>query len=344
MTVAIAMSGGVDSAVAASILAARYRNIVGVTFLTGFESDPDATSKNAASAAAAIGIEHHTVDVSAPFRSRVIDLCQAEYAAGRTPNPCAICNPVIKFGVLRDFAFELGAERFATGHYARIVLTPDGAPALARGQDPTRDQSYFLYRLTGEVLETVDFPLGDIHKSEVRKIARELGFASADQKESQDVCFVARDSSLSSALRSITGRTGAPGRILNGDNREIGRHDGIDAFTIGQRRGLGIAVGRRAWVSRIEECGDVFLTTDVAELNSSSATIHDVVVNPRVPVTTDNLSCKVRYAHGATPCEISALDDDQMKIHFDKPIKAVTPGQAGVVYSGDLVYAGGWLR
>ncbi|HNU68106.1 MAG TPA: tRNA 2-thiouridine(34) synthase MnmA [Myxococcota bacterium] len=343
MNTAIAMSGGVDSSVAASILQEQGHNLFGVTFITGHEADADLTVSRAAAAATTIGIPHFVFDASDIFESQVIQPCADAYSRGLTPNPCAICNPILKFGALLDFCASLGADRLATGHYARILTAPDGGPALARGLDSRKDQSYFLFRVPRDVLSSVVFPLGGLTKAQVRQRAAELGLPAATSDESQDVCFGNSERPLHEVLREITDRRGPPGNVVSPDGTVLGMHDGIDAFTIGQRHGLRIATGTRAWVTRIDPGGDVVLSNNPSDLECTSLLARDVVIGAGLDGS-GPLACKIRYAHRAVPCTAGILPDGRLRVDFIEKVKAVTPGQASVVYSGDLVCCGGWIE
>jgi tRNA-specific 2-thiouridylase len=352
MIVAVAMSGGVDSTVAASMLANAGHEVIGITFLTGFSPDSgEHAIQRASSAAASLGIRHHVVDFSEVFRRLVIDQCAATYAIGRTPNPCVICNPVLKFGVLLQKARDLGADRLATGHYARIVTTVDGGPALAKAVDQTKDQSYFLHRVGRDALGQVLFPLGSMHKSDVKIMAAALGLQCADDAESQDICFAPKDRELYQVLRDITGIRGPTGHILSTTGEVLGEHDGIDAFTIGQRRGVGVALGTRAWITRIRPEGDVVLSVEPPDLDGTVVHVTDAVFNQSVfddyvaaaGDPAHALTAKVRYAQKALPCLLTRSSDTEFTVEFQQNVRAITPGQAAVVYSGDVVLAGGWI-
>lgn len=343
MNTAIAMSGGVDSSVAASILLDQGHNLFGVTFITGHEADSELTVSRASDAATRLGIPHFVFDASDVFERQVIRPCAESYSRGLTPNPCAVCNPVLKFGALFDFCAALGADRLATGHYARVLNAPDGGPALARGLDSRKDQSYFLFRVPRTVLARVEFPLGTMTKQQVRQRAAGLGLPAASSDESQDVCFGNPDEPLHETLRLITGTRGPAGAVVSPDGTVLGQHDGIDAFTIGQRRGLGIATGSRAWVTRIEAAGNVVLSRDPSDLESTGLTARDVVMGAGLDGM-GPLSCKIRYAQRDVPCAAAVLPDGRLRIDFNDKVKAVTPGQASVVYSGDLVCCGGWIE
>ena len=272
--IVVAMSGGVDSSVAAALLVREGADVVGVTLRLrpcGEGVDPGSCCGvdgvlTAKSVADRLGFAHEVFPVGVEFQERVLRPAWDEYAAGRTPNPCIRCNRDIKFGLLAEYARMLGADKVATGHYARLAIGPDGRPVLRRGLDASKDQTYFLFELGDDGFRKAVFPVGHLTKAEVRVAARELGLASADRPDSQDACLD-HEGGFAEALRIAMRGVARPGRIADAEGRTLGEHDGIHRFTVGQRQGTGVALGRRAWVSRIDPTdGTVVLTTDPADL------------------------------------------------------------------------------
>ncbi|MCP4639143.1 MAG: tRNA 2-thiouridine(34) synthase MnmA [bacterium] len=334
--VAVAMSGGVDSSVAAAILLEQGHDVLGITMQV--VPDDDAAARDASQVADGLGIPHHVVDFTRQFESEVIADFVAEYRAGRTPNPCARCNQRIKFGALLDTAHEVGAQRLATGHYARVREGEDRY-ALLRARDPRKDQSYVLAGLTQEQLACVTFPLGDTDKESTKAMARKLGLSSADRPESQEICFIADDN----YRRFLDDRLGeaAPGPIVTTEGAEIGRHRGIRHYTIGQRKGLGIAAPRPYFVVRLDpERNAVVVGHEEATFCSELAT--EEIVWGASPRRTDPLDvlAQIRYNQQPVPARLLPFED-RMRLVFEKPVRAVAPGQWAVAYDGETVVAAG---
>jgi len=350
--VVVAMSGGVDSSVAAALLLDQGFEVLGVTLQlrpcgegvqAGSCCGQDAIG-TARAVADRLGIEHQVLPVGAEFLERVLRPAWDACEQGRTPNPCVACNREIKFGVLWQFAAMLGAEAVATGHYARIDRDLDGTLALRRGRDPTKDQSYFLYDLPEAARGRVRFPLGDLRKDEVRRIARERGLESADRADSQDACLVA-DGDFAEGLRRVVGGAVREGEVVAEDGRVLGRHRGIHRVTVGQRRGLGIAAGRPIYVRDIDPgTGLVTVTADRDALLSAGMVVRDVrwwISPPEGPI---EAAVQVRYRSREFPAEVCPLPSGDLEVRFRSPVRAITPGQAAVLYQGDRVIAGGEIR
>ena len=340
----MAFSGGVDSTVAAVLaLRAGYRVIaVHMTLLPSGES----ARQKAEEAAAKLGIELIHADCSEAFERAVLRPSWELYKNGFTPNPCALCNPAVKFGSLMPLMERHGCAAFATGHYAKVIDAPDGSAILARGSYREKDQSYFLFGLSQDQLARVVFPLGGMTKPEVREIARELGLPNAESKESQDACFMPPDRTAAEFLHEHFGETVPGGTFAAApDGRILGRHDGIYAYTIGQRKGTGVAMGVPAWVSRIDAGENkVWLTTNQDDL------LRDALVLPRAhwiakPAEAVEFRAQVQIRYRSRPADASVLlsPNGVVFIRFDAPQRAVTPGQAAVIYDGDSLLGGGWI-
>lgn len=350
----VAMSGGVDSSVAAGLLKRSGYDVIGVTFRLRRCDDEGGVSwccgrgaeEQALAAAGALGIRHYVIDCAGEFERTVLRPAWDEYDRGRTPSPCPVCNRRIKFEQLMRLKRELGADRVATGHYARIVDKGDGpAPRLYRGVDSSKDQSYFLFGLTGEQLGACVFPLGEHLKSEVRVIAREMGLGNADRKESQDACLTYAEGGFSEALRIRFDAAARAGVFVDRDGNTIGEHGGIHRFTVGQRKGVGVAFGRRAYVARIDgESARVVLSDEVEDLESGVLYASNAVwtgdIQPDLPLT---CKAQIRYRHTAAGAVAEPASDGRLKVIFDRPQRAVAPGQAVVLYSGDRVIGGAWI-
>ncbi len=352
--IAVAMSGGVDSSVAALLLARAGRDVVGVTMRI-WEEDPGVKAslrgccgvraiRDARRVCAKIGIPHYVLDFREVFEREVIAGFCAEYGRGRTPNPCITCNEKPKFSILLARLAELGAELLATGHHARIVSGTDGTWELRRASDEQKDQTYFLYRLTQEQLGRVLFPVGDYQKEEVRRLAREAGLPVADKPESQEICFVTDDDYAGFVLKRRP-ELARPGRVVDTAGRELGRHDGIVNFTIGQRKGLGIALGERYYVVRIEPETDTVVLGREDDVRSRVAELDDVRwVAGRGPTGAFQAAVRIRHQHQPAPAVISPLPDNRARVEFAELQWAITPGQAAVFYSGEVVLGGGTIR
>jgi tRNA-specific 2-thiouridylase len=269
-----------------------------------------------------------------------------EYSRGRTPNPCVICNERIKFGFLLAAARSLGAHRIATGHYARIEKDGSGATFLMRGLDQSKDQSYFLFSLDDDQLAAAVFPLGALTKTEVRERARHLGLPNADREESQDACFTADGANYAEILRQRLQGVACPGEIVDSEGRVLGLHQGVHRFTVGQRRGLGIALGQKAWVKAIDpESARVVVAIDRSELLSKGLIATGVRWrHPSSPSAPIPCAVQVRYRHEAAQAVVEHLGPESFRVIFEEPVRAVTPGQAAVVYDGDRVLGGGWIE
>ena len=354
--VLLGMSGGIDSTVSAMLLLEQGYEVVGVTFRT-FDSIKEsclAREKGCCSVesimeakhnAERMGFEHHIVDFRETFRQCVIQNFIDEYMSGRTPNPCVLCNSHIKWGELMRVADELGCDYIATGHYARICER-DGHVYLATAADERKDQTYFLWMLTEEQLRRTIFPLGDLTKDQVREIARQHGYVRlAEKKESQEICFVT-DNDYRSFLRAnvpdYDERVHA-GEYVDRDGNVLGQHLGYVNYTIGQRKGLGIALGQRAFVTHIDAAtnrvtlgtNDDLYATELRFRLTAKRSYSETVLQQ------SGLTAKVRYRTVAVPAKVSDITDSVCRLTFDSPVWGITPGQSVVLYQDGLVIGGG---
>lgn len=341
--IAVAMSGGVDSSVTAALLQQQGHEVIGITMrlFAPRVVGPGAAGHDAAVVARHLGIEHHLVDFEPAFRELIISDFIDEYCSGRTPNPCVRCNRFVKFGLLLDKARELGAEMLATGHYVRKTCDPDGTCHLRTARNFRKDQSYFLYTLTQERLSQLLFPLGEVEsKDEVRRLAREIGLPVADKSDSQEVCFIPNDDYVA-FLEGSGALTALPGAIVHVNGQVLGRHQGTHRYTIGQRKGLGIAWSEPLYVVGIDpELNTVIVGEEPLVLAKGLRAV-DVswIIEPTMeefPAT-----CKIRYRHHPVDCRVTLGEGGCFEVRFDEPQKAVTPGQAVVFYRGDEVLGGG---
>ena len=353
-TIAVAMSGGVDSSVAAALLAERHRpgvasqgrDTIGVTMRLATDNSADAAAAEAV--CRAIGIPHHVVDVRDEFRRSVVEHFVAEYRAGRTPNPCVRCNRTIKWGVFAAKARELGAEWVATGHYARIERVHDGTVRLLRGLDGTKDQSYALWSLPQDALQRTSFPLGAMTKTEVRTLALEQALPTARMSESQDVCFVPGEDYGAFLVEwmnehGIASEALRPGPILDREGRHVGTHPGTAFITIGQRKGLGIALGRPVYVTRIDAPSRTVWVGEDEDLLTKGLQASDANwIAGEPPMSGAIVSARIRYLSHPAPARVyPSADREGFRLEFDEPQRAVTPGQSAVLYDGDVVLGGG---
>ena len=339
MKIAVAMSGGVDSSVTAALLKKEGHEVFGLTMLV---TPSDEAAVAAREAAETLGIPHHTVDFREVFTREVISPFCLQYNLGRTPNPCVNCNRLIKFGALLSKAVDLGAAAMATGHYARIEKQ-SGRCILKKGIDTTRDQSYFLYRLTQSQLAGAIFPLGNMTKNSVRKIASEMGLASVKRKESREICFIP-DNDYPRFLREhVSAIVG--GQIVNKQGKILGSHDGIINFTVGQRKGLGISSAQPLYVVNIDAQTNTVIVGEKKDVYASEFIAADLnwlsVEDITAPLT---LTVKIRYLHTEAEASLTPIGNDKVSVKFTSPQMAVTPGQAVVFYEGDVVVGGGTIE
>jgi tRNA-specific 2-thiouridylase len=339
--IAVAVSGGVDSMVAALLLKQTSPDLIALHFRTGFEKEPAARSRQRLdSVRARLGIPLHVVDLSQDFKTRVVDYFCDAYMSGQTPNPCMVCNAAIKFGALLRSAERLGAEALATGHYAALRRDGSGRLRLFKGADPAKDQSYFLAGLSQEQLDKARFPLGPLNKSAVRRIAGRHGLEPLAAEESQDVCFIP-EGTYREFIAVQTGHELRPGPIETTDGRLVGRHGGLHRFTVGQRRGINCPAAEPYYVVRLDPAGNRLVVGVKAELTGTACRVVGINWIAPAPAEPARLLTRVRYRTPESPSTLTPLGPSTAVVRFDVPQPALTPGQAAVFYSGDEVLGGG---
>jgi tRNA-specific 2-thiouridylase len=352
--IVVAMSGGVDSSLAAALLVEAGCDVTGLFMRIGAAGPADAadapprhqgccSAGDAADArfvAGKLGIPFFALNFRDEF-DRIIDEFADEYARGRTPNPCVLCNDRLKFGRLLDYARAVGADAVATGHYARIE-TVDGRPALLRAVDRAKDQSYVLFGIGRDALTRTRFPIGGMAKDEVRRRAEALGLPVHDKPDSADICFVP-DRDYARVVRERRPDAFRPGDVRDADGTRLGRHEGTPNFTIGQRRGLRIALGVPVYVTEIDAAANTVTVGRKADLLRRSLTASGatwLVDSPTAPI---RAHAQIRYSHAAAPALVSPTSQGGVNVRFDEAQPAITPGQAVVFYDNDRVLGGGWI-
>ncbi len=347
MKIVVAMSGGVDSSVAAALLCEQGHEVIGVHMrlhdgegsgpghCCGFDDALDARR-----CADALGIPFYVMNLREEFQRAVIDDLVDTYLDGRTPNPCIRCNAVLKFRVLLDRALDLGASHLATGHYARVVRSEDGVVHLACAVDQAKDQSYFLFPISREALELTLFPLGVMSKPEVREHAARFGLVTANKPESQEICFIP-DDDHTSFIRGARPELDGAGDIVDESGQVLGHHDGYYRYTVGQRRGLRVALGTPAYVVRVEPAPHtVVVTTDPARIGHLGMVLRQCTWLAR-PSPGAMVEVRVRHRGRRIPCRLT--DTDPVEVELLEPERAIAPGQAAVFYQGSRVLGGGWI-
>jgi tRNA-specific 2-thiouridylase len=353
MRVVVAMSGGVDSSVAAALLAQAGHDVIGLSMqLYDQRASPETFGSccsiddlhDARRVAAAIGIPHYIVNFEQKFQDTVVRNFVSEYAAGRTPIPCVHCNADLKFATLVDRAAGLDAAWVATGHYARVTFDEDaGRYRLLRGADPDKDQSYFLFSLTQDQLAHAVFPVGHLNKSEVRAEATRLGLAVADKPDSHEICFVPDGRQADFVERQLD-TVPEGGDIVDSGGKTLGRHAGLHRFTVGQRKGLGLSTPAPMYVLRLEPQKGRVVVGSRDELGGRTLEAADVNwIAGEPPVAPRRVTARIRHRHHDAPATVSATGPQSAHVEFDEPQIAITPGQAVVFYDGEEVIGGGWI-
>ena len=352
--VVVGMSGGVDSSVAAYLLKEQGYDVIGVTMQIWQDEESKIQEENggccglsavddARKVAAQIGIPYYVMNFKKDFQEKVIDYFVDEYLHGRTPNPCIACNRYVKWESLLTRSMEIGADYIATGHYARVEQLPNGRYAIRHSATWSKDQTYALYNLTQDQLRRTLMPVGEYEKDQIREIAKEIGLQIANKPDSQDICFVSDDDYASFIVEESNQKI-PEGNFVTPDGKILGRHKGIIHYTIGQRKRLNIALGKPVFVQKIcPETNEVVLgsnedlfTTTVRANRLNFMAVEDI------PEEIGALG-KIRYNHRGDTCKVKRIGEDLLECHFDTPVRAVTPGQALVLYQGEYVLGGGTI-
>lgn len=342
---AVGMSGGTDSSVAAALLAEQGWEVIGLTAHMWKDGSRCCSLEDVARAqkvCAALGLRHYVVNAQDRFEDKVVSPFVGEYASGHTPSPCILCNQFIKFGFLLERAVQLDCAVLATGHYARIEERA-GAFHLLRAADRTKDQSYFLHRLSQKQLAHILFPLGGWTKEHVKKWSADHNLPVVPRGDSQDLCFV-EAGKYAEFVEARAPDVKRKGRVLDDKGNELAGHDGIHRFTVGQRGGTGVATGERVYVSRIDaEKNEIILSSRPGVMRSECLVRDAHWISGEFPAV-EKVTVQPRYGHSGSPATMERTGGNEFKVRFDAPQFALTPGQAAVVYGGDEVFGGGWIK
>lgn len=341
--VVVGLSGGVDSSVAALLLKDRGYEVIGVTMKTwdGAES----VIEDAERVANYLEIPFHVLDFRKEFQHYVVDYFTDEYLHGRTPNPCVICNRHVKWEALLNRSREFGADLVATGHYARVEKLPSGRYAVRSSVTAAKDQTYALYNLTQDQLSRTIMPVGEFEKEKIRQIAREAGIPVAEKPDSQEICFIP-DQDYAGFIQQYTGKTVQPGNFVDKSGNVIGQHKGIIHYTVGQRKGLNLAMGHPVFVTEIRPQTNEVVIGDSEDVFTKSLLCSKLnwMAADGLHGTRQRFLAKIRYAHRGTLCTVEEAGEDCVQCVFDEPVRAVTPGQAVVFYQDDWVAGGGIIQ
>ena len=354
--VVVGMSGGVDSSVAAWLLLQQGYQVIGVTMQIWQDEDEFTQEaeggccglsavEDARRVAGVLGIPYYVMNFKREFREKVIDYFADEYLHGRTPNPCIACNRFVKWEALLRRSLEIGADYIATGHYARIVRLPNGRYAVKNSVTAGKDQTYALYSLTQDQLAHTLMPVGDYTKPQIRDLARQANLPVADKGDSQEVCFVP-DGDYAAFIENYTGKKLPEGNFVTVEGKVLGCHQGITHYTIGQRRGLGLPMGRRVFVREIRPETNEVVIGEGDEMFSRTLRANHIsfMAVPDIPIGEEgSFRAKIRYGHKGAPCRVRRTGPDEIECIFEEPVRAVTPGQAVVFYQGDCVAGGGTI-
>ncbi len=352
--VVVGMSGGVDSSVAAYLLKEQGYDVVGVTMQIWQDESSDIVEDHggccglsavddARRVAAMLDIPYYVMNFKNEFKRDVIDYFVKEYKEGRTPNPCIACNRYVKWESLLTRSLSIGADYIATGHYARITQLSNGRYAIRNSMTAKKDQTYALYNLTQEQLSRTLMPIGDYTKDEVRAIAERIGLTVAHKPDSMEICFVP-DNDYAGFIERETGYESVPGDFVDTRGNVIGKHKGVIHYTVGQRKGLGIALGKPAFVVAIKPETNQVVIGDNSDVFSDKLYANHINLMAADEITEPvHLKAKIRYSHEGAMCTVRKIADDTIECTFDEPVRAITPGQAVVLYDGDYVYGGGTI-
>ena len=354
--VVVGMSGGVDSSVAAYLLKEQGYEVIGATMQIWQDEERQIQEENggccgqsavedARRVAQQLEIPHYVMNFKEEFKDRVIDYFVEEYLAGRTPNPCIACNRYVKWESMLRRSLQIGADYIATGHYARIAVTPEGRYAVRSSVTAKKDQTYALYNLTQEQLAHTLMPVGEYTKDRIRSIAAEAGLTVADKPDSQEICFIPDHDHAAYIEREAGRRVPGSGNFVTADGQILGKHQGITHYTIGQRKGLNLAMGRPVFVIEIRPETDEVVIGEAEDVYGDTLYCDQInymgmadLPHPR------EVFAKIRYAHGGERCRIEKVAEDVIKCSFHKPVRAITPGQAVVFYEDGYVLGGGCIR
>lgn len=353
-TVVVGMSGGVDSSVAAKLLKEQGYNVIGVTMQIWQDEDRDTEMENAGCCglsavadarrvAASLDIPYYVMNFKQEFERDVIDYFVAAYKKGETPNPCIACNRYVKWESLLDRSMSIGADYIATGHYAKVEQLDNGRYVLRQSKTIRKDQTYALYNLTQEQLKKTLMPVGDYDKEEIRVMAEGINLRIANKPDSQDICFVP-DGDYGGFLESYSGEKAAPGNFVDMEGRVLGRHKGIVYYTIGQRKGLGLSLGKPGFVVEIKPETNEVVIGDNLDTFAFGLRANKLNFMPFETLEGEmTFTAKTRYSQKPATCRVKLVGEDEMEVVFDDAQRAITPGQAVVLYDGDMVVGGGTI-